>query len=259
MGAARVGASPASPSDPNATAPRSPGSFLEAGDDGDFARPARGSLAQRLGGLAGDQTDRAPETAWERRLGSTGVRTAGSLLTALARTADPEELVRLILERSDTVARGMRALSGEASSLVDGIVRGSAPEPEVRTITQLRTITRRVTRAGPSLQPLRPQAEATHREGVGASGVTKLAGKLLKLIHLAEAERRKADAQRQVRMAEDSSEARADGIGQTGGERVNDKTMNLKALQQDVLDYVMRELESLRSRREESDGPNNWC
>ncbi|MEQ1570643.1 MAG: hypothetical protein ABMA64_33755 [Myxococcota bacterium] len=259
MGAARVGASPASPSDPNATAPRSPGSFLEAGDDGDFARPARGSLAQRLGGLAGDPTGRAPETAWERRLGSTGVRTAGSLLTALARTADPEELVRLILERSDTVARGMRALSGEASSLVDGIVRGSAPEPEVRTITQLRTITRRVTRAGPSLQPLRPQAEATHREGVGASGVTKLAGKLLKLIHLAEAERRKADAQRQVRMAEDSSEARADGIGQTGGERVNDKTMNLKALQQDVLDYVMRELESLRSRREESDGPNNWC
>jgi hypothetical protein len=88
----------------------------------------------------------------------------------------------------------------------------------------------------------------------------KLAGKLMKLIHLAEADRRKAEAQRQVRMAEDSADARAEaGAGQSGGERVDSKTMNIRELREDVLQAVLRELEMSRARREDSNGPNHWC
>ena len=89
---------------------------------------------------------------------------------------------------------------------------------------------------------------------MGASGLTKLAGKLMKLIHLAESERRLADAQKQVRMAEESAEARADGgAGQSGGESV-EKVMNIKALRQDVISAVLQELELMKSRREDPDG-----
>jgi len=87
----------------------------------------------------------------------------------------------------------------------------------------------------------------------------KLAGKLMQLIHLAEAERRRADAQRQVRMAENTAEARTEGTGQPGGESSNEKSTNIKQLRDDVLQAVLRELETLRSRREDSDGPTSWC
>jgi len=87
----------------------------------------------------------------------------------------------------------------------------------------------------------------------------KLAGKLMKLIHLAEADRRRTDAQRQVRMAENTAEARSEGAGSPGGESVNEKATNIRQLREDVLQAVLRELETMKSRREDSDGPNSWC
>ena len=87
----------------------------------------------------------------------------------------------------------------------------------------------------------------------------KLANKLMKLIHLAENDGR-GDAHKHVRMAEEASEARPEsGAGQTSGESFDEKTMNIKALRQDVLDAVLRALEDLRWRREDPDGPSFWC
>lgn len=195
-------------------------------------------------------------------------RTAGGLLTALARSGDPEEVVRVILERSSSVASAASSLGAEARSLVDRIVRTAGAEREqrvsaqVQSLPQVRTVTRRILTPAPSQTRSgsggHTAAGATSTQGVGASGVMKLAGKLMKLIHLAENERRKADAQREVRMAEETGSTRREaGAGQTGGENVASQTMNLKVLQQQVLDSILQKLEEQRWRRDDPDGPNS--
>jgi hypothetical protein len=146
-----------------------------------------------------------------------------SLLSALARSGDPEQVVQLVLERTSELSRAAQALPDEAQTLIQRIVRGAheaaAQEsgaqgasrrggPAAQMLGQggpVRTITRRVA-AAPAAQSLRgaPSSSATVTNGVGASQAMKMAGKLMKLIHLAEAERR-ADAQRQMRMSEAGS------------------------------------------------------
>jgi hypothetical protein len=224
--------------------------------------------------LGVDATDDAPDEAVASAAGRR-VRTAGGLLTALARAGDPEDLLRLILERSNGLSGRAAELPEPARDLVRRIAREGDPEeltsprgrsgsrrtPETRTITRFRTVVRNTSASAPSLRSLKSGPEPSERgvDGMGASGVMKLAGKLMKLIHLAEVERRKADAQRQVRMAENSAEARSEGAGQPGGESINEKATNIKQLQQEVLQAVLRELEMMRWRREDSDGPNSWC
>jgi hypothetical protein len=197
-----------------------------------------------------------------------GPRTAGGLLSALARSGDAEDVVRVILERSSAVASAASALGGEARSLVDRIVKTAGAEREQRvsaqvaSMPQFRTINRRILTPAPSQSFGGSSGHggptSTSVQGVGASGVMKLAGKLMKLIHLAENERRKADAQREIRMAEETGSTRREaGAGQTGGENVASQTMNLKQLQQQVLDSILHKLEEQRWRRDDPDGPNS--
>ena len=82
--------------------------------------------------------------------------------------------------------------------------------------------------------------------------------KLMGLIHLVENERRLKDAQSQVRMAQDSAEARAEGGAKVPGMSVEDQEMNIEALQKGVLEFVMDYFESMSSRREDPDGRNLW-
>lgn len=90
-----------------------------------------------------------------------------------------------------------------------------------------------------------------------------LVKKLQGLIHLAEAEHRLAEAQRQVRMAEDSHEARGEGgqgtrgPGQAGGSQDGSK-MDIEQLGREVLDVVSRELEYRRERRMEDHDESIW-
>ncbi len=201
------------------------------------------------------------------------VRTSGGLLTALARAGDPEEVVRVILQRSGDLGDAS-LLAPEAQRLLhrvvdeagvvarragraDRAVRGSttvAPQSKTVVTNMLDPMGSAMGNAGSGAH-----ASATTSQGVGASKVMKLANKLMKLIHLAENDGR-GDAHKHVRMAENSSEARAEGgAGATSGEQFDDKTMNIKALRQDVLDAVLRALEDLRWRREDPDGPSFWC
>ena len=81
----------------------------------------------------------------------------------------------------------------------------------------------------------------------------RLAQKLLNLIHLAESERRGEDARKHVRLAEDSLAARSEGsaasaAGPSAGGKGN---VNIKALQRDVLEAVLREIELNQQRRQE--------
>lgn len=100
-------------------------------------------------------------------------------------------------------------------------------------------------------------AGAPTSDGVGASNVMKLAGKLQQLIHLAETERRLSDAQAQVRMSQEQvSESTAASGPMAGSE---DETPDIGALQRDVLHAVMTELESFKMRSPSNpDGPDRW-
>jgi hypothetical protein len=217
-----------------------------------------------------DATGRSPASPGRSRL-----RTGGGLLSALARAEAPEDVVRMVLERSSLLARAGRELPAEAQSLLQRIVREADPATspsdradraaphrlETRTLNRFREVTRKVVTPSPAGRSLRNPAgpaDAAGAEGNGASKVMKLAGKLMKLIHLAESERRLADAQRQVRMAENTADARADGAAGRGSEGTEDMTLNISALRQDVLDAVLRELELISWRREDPDGPSNW-
>jgi hypothetical protein len=194
-----------------------------------------------------------------------------ALVTALARAESPEDVVRVIVER----AGGFEAVSAElptrAMSLIERIA--SAADAESIGVGRVRKTkarsTRRATRKPDRQvepQVLRPNSVyrnapsssgARRQPQSGSSGVMKLAGKLMKLIHLAEAERRVSDAQAQVRMAEDTASARAEGgLGEMSQQ--SETEVNIKALQQDVLDAVLRELELVQARREDPDGRNIW-
>jgi hypothetical protein len=78
------------------------------------------------------------------------------------------------------------------------------------------------------------------------------------LIQLAENERRRGDAQSQVRMAEDTAAARAEGGAGSDSSSDEKDQVNINALQQEVLEGVLGELERLQSRREDPDGRSKW-
>lgn len=195
---------------------------------------------------------------------------AGGLLPALARAADPEEVVRVILERSGEAGdlsmlpvaaqRLFHRVSDEAHQ-VAAAARGERGPRRTSTVSPRMAETVRTEVLQP-VQVLRPGARssAVTQQGVGSSKVMKLANKLMKLIHLAESQGR-GDAHKHVRMAEDSAAARAEGgaDGQGGAESGDDRRMNIKVLQRDVLQAVLRELEDMRWRREEPNGPSIWC
>jgi hypothetical protein len=208
-----------------------------------------------------------PEPAVGGRL-----RTSGGLINALARAGRAEDVVRVILERGDAAESLSGELPGEAGRLVRRIAGAAASdaEPTASTLVQGRgesptaTTVRNVRRD--VLTPVRTygggraagRASAKSSQGVGSSNAMKLASRLMKLIHLAESERRMRDAQAQVRMAEDTAEARAEGGAGASGRAGKEEQVDIKALQQEVLEAVLSELERLQSRREDPDGRSKW-
>jgi hypothetical protein len=126
----------------------------------------------------------------------------------------------------------------------------------MRSVGRSKTRVLQPVKAG-NIRNLSAKSTATSSQGIGAGKVTKLASKLMDLIHLAESERRVADAQSQVRMAEDTVEARAEGTPSSEKE-IGAGKINFKVLQRDVLEAVLRELEMTKLRREDPDGGHIW-
>ena len=204
------------------------------------------------------------------------------LFTALARTSSAEEVVRVILERGDSMAGLREELGAPAAAMVERIVRmrnsvvdtdgvlqpahlaqGTRPDPmesgDVPSSPADGGSLPRVSRSARSVRAMPSSFLTSSRssEGLGASNVMKLAGKLQRLIHLAEDERRLRDAQAQVRMSEEKpgEGALAHGPNATP----NDKTPDIGSLQRDVLHAVMHEIEWHKKRRQEDpDGPDRW-
>jgi hypothetical protein len=245
------------------------------------APAGRQPFEERLHGVAmGAPVATAP--AWAARSdGAPRVRSPGGLFEALARATSAEEIVRVIYARSEGVRETPLAREAPVVQVIEQI------RQEVRQeVRREQAATESVTRAtrvnapqtttirGNYVQPVQSTTRVNRGgvRGVGATAravsagggddrVTKLVKKLQGLIHLAEAEGRLADARSQVRMAEDSASAKAEGQGPVGSSKEGpekSQKQDIDALGREVLEVVTRELEFRRSRRTEDHDESNW-
>jgi hypothetical protein len=187
------------------------------------------------------------------------------LIAALARATDVEEVVRVIFERTNTpeprlsrmpspVIQVIQQLRKESAAVEQASQPQSSQSERQMTAATTRTVrgprkARSSARVVRGFTGLRPISTAQSASGVGDARVMKLAKKLRNLIHLAEHQGR--DAARQgVRMAEDSSAARAEGQASPtdpdgGGAK---RQIDIDALGREVLEEVQRLTEMRRER-----------
>ncbi|NOY26089.1 MAG: hypothetical protein GXP62_09475 [Oligoflexia bacterium] len=228
-----------------------------------------------LGAVDQGVSDGVLPTWAQRASGRPLIRREDQFITALARATDPEEIVRVIYQRA---ARG--GMTAASTGL---------PAPVIQVIEQIRTVAERVAlgdsgsaRGGPGsdaeivrrsgvrgetprstaargagMTALRSGGAATRRSGLSASGVSKLSKKLQQLILLAQ--RQRQAARQQVRMAEESAAARAEGHASAGAsEGGNDKQIDVEALGREVLEVVSMELEMRKARSQEGSDEFGW-
>ena len=198
---------------------------------------------------------------------------ARDALLALSGARGPADMIRLITERGSSMRSLSKSFPVPARRLVERIAALGdeallAVEPGRAAAAQAEgpsAIRRQPAMDG---QVLRPRGRrlgmplaggsATHTQGVGPSNVMRLANKLMNLIHLAEVERRVAEAQSQVRMSEEAPGAGEGSVGAAGA-AASGQDANIAALRRDVNQYVTDEQERRKERAEEDpDGPNGW-
>ncbi|MCB9764007.1 MAG: hypothetical protein H6739_29825 [Alphaproteobacteria bacterium] len=249
---------------------------LPPGFSGGSAGAMRGDLQATLGAVhAGQPAAGAPGWA-ERSVSPVAVRTAGDFIGQLARASDTRQVVEIIMARGEEmqstqmlpspVIQVIQQIQGAAQAGggegAGASRRGSGRAPSTSTIRggRVRGV-RSSARVLSGWTGLPPGASASRTDGVGADRITRLVRKLKGLIHLAEAQNRLSDAQRQVRLAAaDSPSAHQDGGGAMGSAEDADKQdVDIEALGREVLEIVNRELELRQERRQEdSDGSTWW-
>jgi hypothetical protein len=247
------------------------------------ARRSRAPLEQRLGSVSEGRTDGA--TGWmDRAEGSPRIRSVSGMLGALARASTAEEVVRVIAARAEP---GLAAPAAAALPLdpvaaqVIAQVRDEARREVAETVTLSAPETRDSRLPAPEASMLRPPAgsawqgpqlgasrprrvAAAVSRGRASSGgedkLSKLVRRLQDLIHLAEDQNRLAAARSEVRMAEDSAQARAEGQAGPGSavENTAVQKQDIEALGREVLDAVAKELELRRARRMEDADDSVW-
>ncbi|MES2639021.1 MAG: hypothetical protein V4850_06045 [Myxococcota bacterium] len=237
----------------------------------------RAPLDERLHGVAAGTPDGGSPSWAARSDGAPRVRSPGGLFEALARATSTEEIVRVIYARADGVRETPLAKEAPVVQVIEQIrqeVRREQAVTETATRASRLDAPSTTTIRGTYVQPVKSTTRvnrggvrgvnATARSvsaGSGDDRIMKLVKKLQGLIHLAEAEGRLADARSQVRMAEDSAGARAEGQGpvgtsKDGGEK--GQKQDIEALGREVLEVVTRELEFRRSRRVEDHDESSW-
>ncbi len=177
------------------------------------------------------------------------------VILALARAGSPERAAEIAVSHADQLAKA-QDLPGPLAEVVQQIgeqlrqaAKASASETPRAAVTS--------TGSSRSSAP-RQRAQRQLDKVVGASGsasVVSLASqrlirRLQNLVHIAEVDRRQLEAQRQVRMAEDSGQARAQGAaGPGGGDAGDAPPVDLDALRREVLSVVSSIRESRTVRR----------
>jgi hypothetical protein len=239
-----------------------------------------------MGRLQDDEAsaDHPSLPVWARRTSgepldfSRAARAGGDLFTSLARASKPAEVVQAILAQGHELQTVSSSLPAPVVEVIETIRTEARKELQSRLDAARRGEPRasRQAATAPEAKPLKGMAsrspevklvkavKAAGRKpgsrrsaGVGADRVMKLAQRLESLVHLAEGARDQDSARRQVRMAEDSAAARAEGQGASGEAGVNEKhkQLDVEALSREVLMNVERELSMRRERRpEDPDG-----
>ena len=191
---------------------------------------------------------------------------AGTVLHALARATSAEDVIRVIMERADGLRGISKELPGPAVELVQRIVRATDEaqvlSANVMPVDELAPLS--VHNRAPSSDTEESfstqntwngqRSRPARRSQAGAGQSMRLANKLMQLVHLAENERRLADAQRHVRMAQEGEHAGGSGGEAASGESV--EAPNIKALQRAVYEAVLREMELSQQRGQGSS--NGW-
>ncbi|RME29011.1 MAG: hypothetical protein D6798_01090 [Deltaproteobacteria bacterium] len=242
-------------------------------DGGKGTPRPRLSLARTLGAVE-DGVDDPGMPTWARRAsGEPLIHREERFIDALARAEEPEEVVRIIYERA--ARGGLGASSGLPAPVIkvieqirstaaaidpDAAPARSAPGTDaevVRRANRSRSAPRSSARVVRGFTPLRSRGTATRRDGVGADKLSKLSRRLQELILLAE--RQRGAARQQVRMAEDSAAARAEGQASPGGaEGGSEKKIDIEALGREVLEVVTMELELRKQRSQEGSDEYGW-
>jgi len=235
-------------------------------------------LGSTLHGVSvGAPAAEAPNWANRSSEERTGIRTVDGLVQALARASSVEDVVRVIVERSEGRMEMPKVLANPFNEVVQQIrseakaeakaaVGQTLPEPPVTRPSRV---------AAPATEQIRPvrssassfrhggrtiAASARSVEGGENSRIMKLVRKLQGLIHLAEEERKLSDARRQVRMAEDNAAARAEGQAPMGrgANPAEQRRVDIEALGREVTEIVANEIASRRSRRMEDSDEHWW-
>ena len=270
----------------SAGAPRASGATrtARAASRGRSAYLPRPGLGETFDALSQDQSDAASMPVWARRASgepldfSAAARAGGDLFANLARARRPEDVVRVIVSQGhelQTIASSLpqpvieviETIRQEArkdlQQRVDAARRGepresrqaaAAPEAKGLQSSPSRAPNVKMVR---SLKAAGRKPGARRAAGVGGDRVMKLAQRLESLIHIAEGSGDRDAARRQVRMAEDSAAARAEGQGGAGASGAGNKSkkLDVEALSLEVLSMVDQELKTRRERRpEDPDG-----
>ena len=243
---------------------------------------ARRPLDRRLHDLTSGGAATAEAPVWNARAeGAPRVRSVHGLFESLARATTAEQVVHVLFARADGLLAAPAAVAAPIQQVIQEI-RQEVARPIAMAASDEAALPTRATRlAAPVTEQLRPSgsrpstgarvargttrpvASRTRTVGSGSEDrIMKLVKKLQGLIHLAEAENRLSEAQRQVRMAEDSEEARAEGgqgsrAGGPGASKDGSK-MDIEQLGREVLEVVTRELEFRRERRMEDHDESVW-
>jgi hypothetical protein len=208
---------------------------------------------------------------WAQR--STGrplIRDAKDLVSELAKASAPEQIVQLLMSDGDGIRRATSSLPQPVIQVIQQIKSEAARsdnEVQEQIIKETEMQRRRGSQRGGVRSTARVVRGMTGLKPRGSGGgastslnkVSKLAKRLQDLIAMAENQNR-GGARQEVRMAEDSGAAKAEGASApTQAEDGRNVSADIDNLAREVTEHVTRELELRRERRQEDpDGRNIW-
>ncbi len=190
---------------------------------------------------------------------------ARAMLHALARAGSPQEAARVVVDGAQDVA-AVRALPAPLAEVVKQIQRQvQAATAKAAVVTPSGRLSDQARARERSDQKLPSAALRLGRGNDGQSGsgevvslaTMRLLRRLQQLVHIAEVDRRQLEAQRRVRMAEDSAHARAEGSATPGTDSAGEaQPVDLDTLGREVLAAVTDKLSTRNDRRlEDPDVP----
>jgi len=209
----------------------------------------------------------------QRATGKPRVRGSDDLIQALARARDSEDVIRVIFERLPQSAPVMSSLAAPALQVIEQIHKAANQEDNVQqaaqdwsqrqpaaTVRSTRGTSRPFQRARVARGMTGLNGQASRPSSTGETRIAKLARRLQDLVHIAEVNNRRQEAQMGVRMAEDSAAARSEGGASptqpdSGEEK---KQVDIDALSREVVEAVQAAMEHRRERRHDGSSDNDF-